>query len=534
MNSPHRCLFALVVASLRAFAAEPAVTAENAVAAKAAFAEARSADFRSAKAAELYRKATELDPSLYEAHQYYILAYANSRYYAQTGTEAEKMAAREEAVLEVEHYYEKLAAEHPTSAVHQWALGMACDYQDPNRAYGLYEHAVNLDPKYGPAYDMLGISADEKGDGPLSREFHRKATEAWPDNVSFWRHYVGSWAGTNLKKAVDLALQGADRFPEGAASIAGYLAGRATTVREAREIYEAIRRKFPRQSIYGYTTLFSIYLAEDRDHALSFAQELVTLAPENKDWPLLVHYAEALMEAESLLGQSRPDDATAALADVKLPRYGADPRLLDLTRARALDTGGNTTKAYADLLALFAQKPTDDVHAALLGYGQKLGRTPAGIESEILAQRAAAAKPGIAFALTDYATGKTVSLDDYKGRPVLVNFWYPKCGPCRGEFPYLQATLEKYRARGFAILAINGHPPEDSWVMPLIKGDKLGFVPLKGTEEIVAAYHVRGFPANFLYGPDGRIYYQPPPISGIAAQRELELQIEALLAPKKA
>jgi thiol-disulfide isomerase/thioredoxin len=519
-------------ASASAFAAEPVVTAENAAAGKAAFEQARSLDFSNPKAVELYRKATELDPDLYEAHQYYILAYANATL-SQPGPESEKMPRREKAVQEVIHYYEKLAADHPTSAVHQWALGMACDYPDPDRAYHQYEIALKLDPKYGPAYDMLGISEDEKGNGPKSREFHRLATESWPDNVGFWRHYVGSWESADLKKGVALALQGAERFPEGAPSIAGYLAGRAKTEKESQEIYEAIRAKFPHQSIYGYSTLFSIYLGQNPTHALAFAQELTALAPDNKDWPMLVHYAQALVDAESLLLQHQPDAAAAALANVPLPRSGADRRLLDLTRARALDMAGKTNQAYADLLAIFVQKPNDGVHGALLVYGKKLGRNATSVESEILAQRAKDAKPGIPFDLVDYATGKPVSLADYKGRAVLVNFWYPKCGPCRGEFPYLQETLQKYQSRGFAILAINGHPPEDGWVMPLIKGDKLGFVPLKGDDAIVSAYKVRGFPSNFLYGPDGKIYYQPPPISGLGPQRELELQIEALLPPTK-
>jgi hypothetical protein len=41
--------------------------------------------------------------------------------------------------------------------------------------------------------------------------------------------------------------------------------------------------------------------------------------------------------------------------------------------------------------------------------------------------------------------------------------------------------------------------------MPLIKGWKLGFLPLRGNEEVEKAYKVRGYPSNFLYGPDGRM-----------------------------
>jgi thiol-disulfide isomerase/thioredoxin len=121
-----------------------------------------------------------------------------------------------------------------------------------------------------------------------------------------------------------------------------------------------------------------------------------------------------------------------------------------------------------------------------------------------------------------------VSLSDYKGRVVLVNFWYPKCGPCRGEFPYLQMSLEKYKSQGFEILAINGHPPEDSWVMPLVHGWHLGFIPLKGTEDLLKEYKVRGFPENFLYGADGKIYPMPSQVRPTTL-REFQLQVEALL-----
>ncbi len=515
-------------------ATEGAVSPENSAAAKAAFEQARALSFTSSEAVALYRKASELDPSLYDAHHYYILSYPNAAAEATQGDEVVKSAARERAVLEVIHYYEQLAAAHPQGAVYQWALGIACDYQQPDRAYALYEKAIQLDPKYAPAYDMLAISEDEKGNEKLSLEYAQKATESWPGDLGFWRHYVAASGSADLKKGVALALAGADRFPEGAASIAGYLAGRAQSPQETREIFEAIRAKFPHQALYNYTVLFSLYLQSDRPRALHLAQDLAALEPKNKDWPLLLHYAEALDQADAAIAKGDPKAAIAALENVVLPRYGADRRYLDLARAQALDLAGKTDAAYTGLVDIYIQKPNDDVHAAILGFGKKLGKTGASIDTEVMARRTASSKPGMPFKLVDYKTGKEVSLDDYKGRPVLVNFWYPKCGPCRGEFPYLEAVLEKYQSRGFAILAINGHPPEDGWVLPLIHGYKLDFVPLKGDDDIVREYKVRGFPSNFLYGGDGRIYYQPPPVSGLAAKRELELQIEALLPPEKA
>ena len=47
-----------------------------------------------------------------------------------------------------------------------------------------------------------------------------------------------------------------------------------------------------------------------------------------------------------------------------------------------------------------------------------------------------------ALALEDL-DGRSHRLESYRGKVVLINFWYPSCGPCRGEFPTLQRVLDK-------------------------------------------------------------------------------------------
>jgi thiol-disulfide isomerase/thioredoxin len=61
------------------------------------------------------------------------------------------------------------------------------------------------------------------------------------------------------------------------------------------------------------------------------------------------------------------------------------------------------------------------------------------------------AAPAFTLATLD---GKKVSLADYKGRPVLVNFWATWCGPCKVEMPWFEQFRKQYAAQGFEILGL--------------------------------------------------------------------------------
>jgi thiol-disulfide isomerase/thioredoxin len=61
------------------------------------------------------------------------------------------------------------------------------------------------------------------------------------------------------------------------------------------------------------------------------------------------------------------------------------------------------------------------------------------------------AAPGFALTSLD---GKKVSLSDYKGRPVLVNFWATWCGPCKVEMPWFEEFRKQYAGQGFEILGL--------------------------------------------------------------------------------
>jgi cytochrome c biogenesis protein CcmG/thiol:disulfide interchange protein DsbE len=63
-------------------------------------------------------------------------------------------------------------------------------------------------------------------------------------------------------------------------------------------------------------------------------------------------------------------------------------------------------------------------------------------------------KPAPDFTLED-VTGKKVSLDSYKGKAVLINFWATWCGPCKVETPWLVELRNQYADKGFEILGVS-------------------------------------------------------------------------------
>lgn len=104
--------------------------------------------------------------------------------------------------------------------------------------------------------------------------------------------------------------------------------------------------------------------------------------------------------------------------------------------------------------------------------------------------------------------GKPVSLSDYKGKYVLVEFWASWCAPCRAESPNLLKQYAAYKDKGFEILGVSVDSDKAKW-LDAIKKDGLTWTQvsdLKGWEsDARKVYGISGVPANFLVSPDGKI-----------------------------
>ena len=107
------------------------------------------------------------------------------------------------------------------------------------------------------------------------------------------------------------------------------------------------------------------------------------------------------------------------------------------------------------------------------------------------------------------ATGRIVSLEDFKGRVVLINLWATWCAPCRKEMPALDELEQKLGGRDFAVLAINldqrgGDKPKK--FLEEIKVKSLLYYEDPTTnvfQKLKAAGRAPGLPSTILVDRDG-------------------------------
>lgn len=102
--------------------------------------------------------------------------------------------------------------------------------------------------------------------------------------------------------------------------------------------------------------------------------------------------------------------------------------------------------------------------------------------------------------------GSRIRLSDFRGRPVLLNFWATWCGPCRAELPAMEVALRDHQADGLAILAVNNGERIQAAQRFLDKLDvKLTAFAYDPAAAIVQRYSVLGLPTSFFVDANGVI-----------------------------
>ncbi len=171
-------------------------------------------------------------------------------------------------------------------------------------------------------------------------------------------------------------------------------------------------------------------------------------------------------------------------------------------------------KAQANHVMLTPAQPgqtADEDDSAMMDPGAKLrGKTAPG------------------FTLKDL-DGKKVSLADYKGRPVLVNFWATWCAPCKVEMPWFEELRKQYAAQGFEILGLTDDADAGKDVIAKVAKKTGVTYPILLTDgQVQTAYGGLDYlPMSFYVDRNGTIVEVT---AGLGSKDEIEANIKKTIA----
>jgi peroxiredoxin len=133
------------------------------------------------------------------------------------------------------------------------------------------------------------------------------------------------------------------------------------------------------------------------------------------------------------------------------------------------------------------------------------------------------------FALKD-SSGNTISLTDYRGKVVLLDFWATWCTGCKMEIPWFSEFQKAYRARGFAVVGISMDESGWSVVKPFLTETHVPYPILLGDDPIAQRFGIQSLPDTFLIDRRGKVAaaYR----AGLVDKSNIDANIKALLSQR--
>lgn len=120
--------------------------------------------------------------------------------------------------------------------------------------------------------------------------------------------------------------------------------------------------------------------------------------------------------------------------------------------------------------------------------------------------------PALDFTLTDQF-GNTHTLEEYKGKTILLNFWATWCGPCRSEMPDLQSIYEDYgkNEKDLVVLGVAapnlGQEGSEADITAFLEENGYTYPTLMNTDaSLFYSYGISSFPTTFMIDKDGNVY----------------------------
>jgi thiol-disulfide isomerase/thioredoxin len=123
--------------------------------------------------------------------------------------------------------------------------------------------------------------------------------------------------------------------------------------------------------------------------------------------------------------------------------------------------------------------------------------------------------------------GTSWSLENERGKVVLINFWATWCPPCRQETPDLVRTAEQYASRGLAVVGVSMDEGEADVIHRFVRDYRVPYTIVRPTAGQPIPFSVQALPTSFLLDRRGRI---AKTYVGAVSEAVLKTDIDALLA----
>ena len=136
--------------------------------------------------------------------------------------------------------------------------------------------------------------------------------------------------------------------------------------------------------------------------------------------------------------------------------------------------------------------------------------SPGSNETAPATERPADAAPDfeiVLFETPNHKAGEVLRLSDLRGRPVVLNFWYPSCPPCRAEMPDLEQAFQAHRGKGVEFVGV------EELILDTVQDgqdfvDQIGVTYALGADlegDLIREYGIVGFPTTVFIDRDQKI-----------------------------
>jgi thiol-disulfide isomerase/thioredoxin len=122
--------------------------------------------------------------------------------------------------------------------------------------------------------------------------------------------------------------------------------------------------------------------------------------------------------------------------------------------------------------------------------------------------------------------GRTLTLRQYRGKVVLLDFWAVDCGGCRTEIPWYVEFDRKYHAKGLQLVGLDMYGESPEKIRPFMAKAGMDYPVAVGTDAVGAQFGLQAMPLTLLIDRKGRIAARHV---GVVDRAEFEGEIEESL-----